>query len=77
METIALSKKIPKSKEVTISLPQFDTGQEIEILVVINPLPKHRKSEPFDMVKWAQEWAFNFGNEIKSSDVESFTGRRF
>ncbi len=77
METIAFTRKIPKSKEIIISLSQFDPGQNVEVLVVVNPLPKHRKSEPFDMVKWAQQWALDLGNKIKSSDVESFTGRRF
>jgi hypothetical protein len=77
MEAISFVKKIPKSKKITIPLSQFDSGQEGEILLFVNPLSNHGKAKPFDMEAWAQKWVRNLGNEIRSTDVESFTGRRF
>lgn len=77
MEAISIVKKIPKSKKITIPLPQFDSGQEVEILLFVNALSKPGKTGPFDMEAWAQKWAEDFDNEIRSTEVESFTGRHF
>ncbi|MDZ7292625.1 MAG: hypothetical protein ONB44_21560 [candidate division KSB1 bacterium] len=79
MHAISFVKKIPKSKKITIPLPQFDPGQEVEILLFANPLSKHpdARAFDFDMEAWAKKWACNLGDEIRSTDVESFTGRAF
>lgn len=77
METISLIKKIPKSKKVTIPLTKFKSGQDVEILLFVNLLSEKRIVRPFDMEEWAKKWSFDFGDKIRSTEVESFTGRNF
>jgi hypothetical protein len=38
---------------------------------------KKRKARPFDMEEWAQKWSCDLGDSIRSTEVESFTGRNF
>jgi hypothetical protein len=35
------------------------------------------KNKMFDMAQWADKWETDLGVDIRSSDVESFTGRSF
>jgi hypothetical protein len=77
METISLIKKIPKSKKVIIPLTQFKSGQDVEILLFVNILSEKKEGRPFDMEEWAKKWSSDFGDDIRSSDVENFTGRNF
>ena len=79
METFVLKKRLGSSKQVTLDLPQYNEGDEIELVIVINSLLKERKSEKkfFDIEQWAIKWETDLGEAIQSTDVESFTGRRF
>ncbi len=77
MAALSFIKKIPKSKKVLIPLPQFDSGEEVEILLFVNTVSKRNRKKPFDMEAWAKEQALDLGDEIRSTDVESFTGRDF
>ncbi len=77
METISLIKRIPKSRKVTVPLPQFQYGQEVELLLFVNLVPKRQKARPFDMEEWAQKWSCDLGNDVRSAEVENFTGRNF
>ncbi len=78
MESLAFVKKIPKSKRISIHLPKFEPGQEVEVLLFVKPSLPATPSKPFNMAKWAEEWAGKFDDDsIRSDDVESFTGRRF
>ena len=79
METFMIKKKITASKKVVVDLPELNEGDEIELIIMVNQLPKITKSSNmvFDMEKWANEWEADLGEGIKSSDVEGFTGRNF
>ena len=77
METISLTKRIPKSQKVTVPLKQFKSGQEVEIVLFVYLASKKRKARPFDMEEWAQKWSCDLGDSIRSTEVESFTGRNF
>jgi len=77
METISLTKKIPKSKKITVPLTQFKYGQEVELLLFVSLTSKRQKARPFDMDEWAQKWSCDMGDSIRSTEVESFTGRNF
>lgn len=79
METFVLKKKLDTSKQIVLDLPQFNEGDEIELVVVINSLLKDKKEEKefFDIEQWAQQWETDLGEDIQSTDIESFTGRRF
>ncbi|MFX0138579.1 MAG: hypothetical protein ACFFDN_33355 [Candidatus Hodarchaeota archaeon] len=62
-----------------MDLPQYDEGNEVELVVVINSLPKQKKAEKkfFDIEQWVNQWETDVGEEIQSTDVEAFTERRF
>ncbi len=67
------------SKQITLDLPQYNEGDEVELVVVINSLLKPKKEEKkfFDIEQWTIKWETDLGESIQSTDVESFTGRRF
>lgn len=77
MQILTFKKKIDATKKVILDLPQFDEGDELEI--VINSLIKTKKKEKkfFDIEQWANKWETDLGESIQSNDVESFSGRRF
>jgi len=77
METISLIKRIPKSRKVSVPLTQFKSGQEVELFLFVHLVSKKRKARPFDMEAWAQKWSCDLGDGIRSTEVESFTGRNF
>ncbi|HDP99138.1 MAG TPA: hypothetical protein ENN22_08145 [bacterium] len=79
MQTLMIKKKIDASKKVTFDLPQFQEGEEIELLIVINSVSSKENScdKFFDIEKWADRWETNLGEQIQSTDVNNFTGRRF
>ena len=79
METFVLKKRLDSSKRITLNLPQYNEGDEVELVVVINSLLKTKKAEKnfFDIEQWANQWETDLGENIQSTDVESFTGRRF
>ena len=79
METFLIKKKITASKQIVVDLPQLDEGDEIELIIMVNPFTKCSKSKNriFDMEQWANKWETDLGENIHSSDVEGFTGRRF
>lgn len=79
METLVLKKRLGSSKRITLNLPQYSEGDEVELVVVINSLLKSQKAEKkfFDIEQWANQWETDLGENIQSTDVETFTGRRF
>jgi len=79
METFVLKQKLDSSKKVILNLTQFNEGGEFELVVVVNSLLKSPKAEKkfFDIEQWANQWETDLGENIQSTEVESFTGRRF
>ncbi|HEX9973160.1 MAG TPA: hypothetical protein VGD14_13900 [bacterium] len=79
METLILKKKVNAEKQIIVDLPRHNEGDEIEVVLVISSFSKLAKSKRkiFDMKKWADQWETDLGENVQSSDVESFTGRRF
>ena len=67
------------SKRVTLELRQNNEGDEVELVVVINSLLKSNKAEKkfFDIEQWANQWETDLGEDIQSTNVETFTGRGF
>ena len=79
MEPLFFKKKITASKQIVLDLPQLHEGDEIELLIMVKPFTKLTKSKNriFDMAQWANKWETDLGENIQSSNVESFTGREF
>ena len=78
METLLITKKINKSKQVVVDLPQLNEGNEIELLIMVKSLPKLTKPKNgiFDMAQWSNKCEPDLGDNIQSINIESFTGRR-
>jgi hypothetical protein len=79
MNTLVLRKKLTSSKKITVNLPQLNEGDEVALIVVYNDRDKMVNSarKLFDLEQWANRWETDFRDTIKSTDVETFTGRRF
>ncbi|MCP4700573.1 MAG: hypothetical protein GY862_27530 [Gammaproteobacteria bacterium] len=79
MQALTLKRKLDAEKQIVVDFPQLNEGDEIELIVVINRCPKASNSgnKCFDMEKWANQWETDLGENIQSTDVESFTGRKF
>lgn len=79
METLILKKKVNAEKQIIVDLPRHNEGDEVEVVLVISSFSKVAKAKRkiFDMKKWADQWETDLGENVQSSDVESFTGRRF
>lgn len=79
MQTIVLKKTVSSSGQITINLPQLSEGEEVALIVVYNSQEKSRNSmkKIFKLEQWANRWETDLGEEVKSTDVESFTGRRY
>ena len=79
MNILVLRKKLSSSKKITVNLPQLKEGDEVALIVVYNDQDKMARSERklFDLEQWANEWETDLGECIQSTDVASFTGRRF
>ena len=73
METLVFKKRLASSKQITLDLPQYDKGDEVELVVVINSLSKTKKVEKkfFDIEQWANQWETDLGEDFQSTDVES------
>jgi|GEM_PF-3522133 len=79
MQTMVLKKKVSSTGQITIDLPHVNEGEEVAVIVVY---PSHdkvgaSKKRIFDLEQWANRWETDLGEDVKSTDVESFTGRRY
>ncbi len=74
METFVLKKRLDSSKQITLNFSQFNEGDEIELVVVINSLlnDKNATKTFFDLNEWADQWESDLGEDVQSNDVESF-----
>lgn len=79
MQTMVLKKKVSSTGQITIDLPQISAGEEVALIVVFNFREQARKSKKriFDLEQWANRWETDLGDDVKSTDVDSFTGRRY
>ena len=78
MITIRVTADVKEDRKVELVLPpEVPVGmQEIVVTVTTEPSdsPKPRKAS---LSEWAKKYAEDLGDDIKSTDVEGFTGRRF
>ena len=79
METFIVKQKVSSSKQIVFDLPQYDEGDEVEVIIMVHTLSTSVpvKRTIFDMEQWANQWETDLGEDIASTDVASFTGREF
>lgn len=78
MITFRLKAIVKEDRRVEIVLPPETPLGAQELVVSIAPqsseTPQPRKAS---LAEWARQYAEDLGDDVKSTDVEGFTGRRF
>jgi hypothetical protein len=76
--TIRILTDVKEDHQITVVLPpEVPTGPaELEVNVSA-PTPETPKKSHTSLLEWVDEFAEHWGDQIRSTDVEGFTGRRF
>ena len=78
MIQIRFSTDVPEDRQVTLQLPDDVPMGKVDLLVTIEAEPQKKKKLPrTSLADWAEKQAEHWGEELSSTDVEGFTGRRF
>lgn len=77
MATIRLTAEIKEDRRLEIVLPPEIPLGQAELTLSIEPMLDPPPERKFRLSEWAAKYAEDLGDEVKSTDVEGFTGRRF
>jgi hypothetical protein len=78
MVTFRVSADVGEDRQVVLVLPEgVPTGAVELVVIVASPTAEDGKVPRTSLVEWAEAHAEHWGDELDSSDVERFTGRRF
>jgi hypothetical protein len=76
--TVRILTDVKEDRQVTVVLPpEVPTGPAELVVNVSSPKSDPPKQPRTSLAEWADEFAEHWGDQIRSTDVESFTGRRF
>ena len=77
--TLHMMVNVHDNRQITLTLPpEVPTGEtEIVVSVAAAPAQTHAKKPRTSLSQWAESTSENWGDRIRSEDVESFTGRRY
>ncbi|HEY4759450.1 MAG TPA: hypothetical protein VIH42_02605 [Thermoguttaceae bacterium] len=76
--TIRILTEVKENHQVTLTLPpEIPTGPAEVVVNVSTPTGALPQKKRTSLAQWADEFAQHHGAQIQSTDVESFTGRRF
>lgn len=78
MITMQITVEVKDDRQVVLTLPpEVPTGQT-ELVVTVAPKKSGQPKKPgTSLAEWAEANAEDWGEQISSEDVESFTGRRY
>lgn len=77
MITIRVSTDVKDDRQVTVTLPpEVPTGKAELIINIAPEQPEASKLPRSSLADWAEEHAEHWGERLRSTDVEGFTGRR-
>lgn len=77
MITINLTAEVTEDRRLVITLPpDVPLGTTNVVVTVESAVPK-KKLPRTSLADWAEQNAEDWGDRIRSDDVEGFTGRRF
>jgi hypothetical protein len=77
MITIRVSADVKDDRQVTLTLPpEVPTGRAELIINIASQQPERPKLPRSSLADWAEEHAEHWGEHLRSTDVEGFTGRR-
>ena len=77
MITIRVSTDVKDDRRVVLTLPpEVPVGKTELIISITAAPPESPKSPRSSLADWADEHAEHWGDTLRSTDVEGFTGRR-
>jgi hypothetical protein len=77
MYTIRLLADIGADRQINLVLPPDAPTGKSELELNIKPQTERKKLPRTSLTEWATEFAEDWGDQLKSTDVEGFTGRRY
>ena len=77
MITMQITVDLKDDRQVVLTLPPDVPTGATELIVNISSQPADKKKPRTSLAEWAEANAEDWGDEIRSEDVESFTGRRY
>ena len=77
MYTIRLLADIGTDRQINIVLPPDAPTGKSELELSIKPQTEQKKLPRTSLTEWAKEFSEDWGDRLKSTDVEGFTGRRY
>lgn len=76
MITFRVSTDVPENRQVVLTLPPEVPLGATDLIVSVAPRNGSEKPRRSSLADWADANAESWGNRLRSTDVESFTGRR-
>jgi hypothetical protein len=77
MITLQVTVEVPADRRVLLTLPPEVPTGHTDLVVTITPKPSTNKPPRTSLSKWADENGEHLGSQLRSDDVDGFTGRRF
>ncbi len=78
MITFRISAEVKDDRRVELTLPAEVPAGKAELVVSVLPQVAERSKRPRALLAdWADENAEHWGERMRSTDVDGFTGRRF
>jgi hypothetical protein len=75
--TFRITADVPPNRQLVLSLPESIPPGRAELVVSVDSRAALPKQPRTSLAEWAEENAEEWGDRIRSDDVEGFTGRRF
>ena len=77
MITLRMTADIKDDLRVVVTLPpEVPIGPAELVVTIDSPIPTNKRPRT-SLADWADANAENWGDQLRSDDVEGFTGRRF
>jgi hypothetical protein len=76
MTTMHVTARVGDDRTVVLTLPADVPVGEVDLAVTITPKPGAGRPPRTSLADWAEANAEDWGDRVRSDDVEGFTGRR-
>jgi hypothetical protein len=77
MITVRMTADVKDDRRIVLTLsPEVPTGKAELVVTIDSPIPTNKRPRT-SLADWADANAENWDDQLRSDDVEGFTGRRF
>jgi hypothetical protein len=75
--TLRLSAEVTQDHQLVVTLPpELPVGQKLDVEVTLRERATNPPYSRPGLLEWAEQNATDLGPQVRSDDVEGFTGRR-